>query len=114
MMDQGAPINLEWNQAILFADVWVIPRGAKNITNALRFLQFAGRAQNQAAFAAIYPSPPANRAAYRLLTQSQAARLPDPANVVIQNAEWWAQRDASGKSNTEKLKERWRRWILEK
>jgi putative spermidine/putrescine transport system substrate-binding protein len=118
MRDQGAPVNIEWNQALLYGDVWVIPRGAKNYKNALRFLQFASSAKNQALFAAIYPVAPVNRGAYRYLSAAQAARLPtSPQNVskvIVVNADWWAQMDASGKSNAEKVAERWRQWILQK
>jgi putative spermidine/putrescine transport system substrate-binding protein len=114
--DQGAPVNVEFNQALLYADVWVIPRGAKNYGNALRFLEFASRARNQALFAAIYPTAPANRGAYRYLSTAQASRLPtSPENVskvLVVDAEWWAQTDSSGKSNAERVAERWRQWVL--
>ena len=107
---------MEWNQALLYADVWVIPRGAKNYANALKFLEFASSAKNQALFVAIYPTSPANRAAFKYLPADRAARLPtSPQNarkVVVVNAEWWSQIDASGKSNAEKVSERWQQWIL--
>src|SRR5262249_41422430 len=88
--DQGAPVDVEWNQALLYADVWVIPRGAKNYANALKFLEFASRAKNQALFVAVYPTAPANRGAFRYLPADRAARLPtSPQNapkVVVVNA----------------------------
>ena len=116
MIAQGGPIGATINEGLLYTDVWVIPQGAKNYQNALRFLQFASAARNQAVMAAIYPNGPANRGAYRYLSPEVAAKLPtSPQNLpkmILVNAKWWAQTDASGKTNAERVADVWHRWIL--
>jgi putative spermidine/putrescine transport system substrate-binding protein len=116
MIAQGGPVGDIINQGLLYTDVWVIPRGAKNYQNALRFLQFASAARNQAVMAAIYPNGPANRGAYRYLTPEIAAKLPtSPQNLpkmILVNAKWWSETDASGKTNAQRVADVWHQWIL--
>jgi putative spermidine/putrescine transport system substrate-binding protein len=116
MKAEGAPIDFDFNQALQFPDLWVIPRGSKNVRNAQRFIQFASGARVQAAFSAAYPAGPVNRGAFAHLTPQQTALLSTAPGVVektvVVDADWWNAVDASNKSNVEKVAERWRKWIL--
>lgn len=114
MRQQGAPIDMVFDQALLYPDYWVVPKGAKNRDAAMKLAQFATSAQAQAGFSGTYPNGPVNRGAFKLLTDEQAARLPTaPATidrVVIVNGGWWETLGSDGKFNTELVSERWRKW----
>jgi putative spermidine/putrescine transport system substrate-binding protein len=118
MKAQGAPLDYELNQALLYADMWVIPKGAKNYADTLRFLQFISSAKAQAEFSAIYPNGPVNRGAFQYLTAEQAAKLPNAPDYfskeIVVNADWWAEVDGSGKTNHDRVVERWNQWIYQK
>jgi putative spermidine/putrescine transport system substrate-binding protein len=113
----GHPVAVEWNQTKVQMDFWVVPKGAKNRANANKFIEFATRASSQAAFTNLFDVGPSNANTYKLLSPEVAKRLPtNPAiqhQVYLRNDEWYAARDADGKSNLEKLIARWNRWILE-
>jgi putative spermidine/putrescine transport system substrate-binding protein len=112
---EGAPVDFEWNQGLLQLDYWAIPKGAKNYKNAIKFIEFASRAKPQAEMVKILPFGPVNRQAFQHLTPEQARELAShPENMqrqVLYNFEWWAETDASGKSNIEKNIELWNSWI---
>src|SRR5205823_4902485 len=38
LREQGAPVDFDWNQGVFTADFWAIPKGAKNLANALKFM----------------------------------------------------------------------------
>jgi putative spermidine/putrescine transport system substrate-binding protein len=117
MRAQGAPVDYSMNGALLYADCWVVPRGAKNLGAAMKYLEFVSRAETQARFAAIYPFGPTNRGAFKFLTADQAAQLPTaPAYAdatVLVRTDWWAAADASGKINRDRISDRWRQWIVQ-
>jgi putative spermidine/putrescine transport system substrate-binding protein len=110
----GAPVDFEWNQGLITNDFWAIPKGAKNVANALKFLEFASRADTQAEFSKLYPGSPTNLAAIGLLSGEQAQQLASsPENLKKQfqlNAEWWAQK-VGGKANTDRNIEMWNSWL---
>lgn len=118
MKAQGAPLDYELNQALLYSDMWVVPKGAKNYADAMRFIQYISSAKAQAEFFAIYPNGPTNNGAFKYLTAEQAAKLPTSpeyfSKEIVVNAEWWAATDGSGKTNRDKVVERWNKWVFQK
>ncbi len=56
MREQGAPIDMVFDQALLYPDYWVVPKGARNRANAMKLAQFATTAQAQAGFSRVYPN----------------------------------------------------------
>jgi putative spermidine/putrescine transport system substrate-binding protein len=111
----GAAVDVEWNQALYYNDYLAIPKGAKNYKNALALINYASRADVQAAFVKLAPASPANRAAYQLLTDAEKKDLPGaPGNVekaVHLNAEWWAASGGAGQTNLEKMHAMWTTWM---
>ncbi|WP_283805584.1 extracellular solute-binding protein [Bradyrhizobium tropiciagri] len=97
-------------------DHWAIPKGSPSAQKAQRFIEFATRAERQAAFAQIYPEGPTNRNAFRLLSEQLARKLPSHphymASSVVMNGQWYGQRAADGKTNSDRLRERWNEWIF--
>ena len=44
--DKGAPLAIEWNEAMLQTQYWAVLKGAKNAENAQRFIDFACQPEN--------------------------------------------------------------------
>jgi putative spermidine/putrescine transport system substrate-binding protein len=92
-IDQGAPIKLVWNEAVLVFDLWFVLRGSPNKDNALHFVAFASQPKPQADLARLIPYAPTNPRAYAYLDKATAEKLPTyPENVkltITKNASWW-------------------------
>jgi putative spermidine/putrescine transport system substrate-binding protein len=114
---KGAPVAIEWNQAKIQVDYWVIPKGAHNIEAAQRFIEFATRAKPQAAWAELFPNAPSNKNALRFMKPELAKTLPtDPENArkaFVRDDSWYVATGPGGKSNLEILIERWNKWVLQ-
>ncbi|MFK4529280.1 putative spermidine/putrescine transport system substrate-binding protein [Bradyrhizobium japonicum] len=111
---QGAPVDFVWNQALFSADYWAILKGAKNVPNALKFLEFVSRPEPQAEFSKLLPYSPVNTEALNLLPPERAKQFATyPQNLqqqVWRDAEWWAKR-TDGKTNIERNTEMWNAWL---
>ena len=109
--DKGAPLAIEWNEAMLQTQYWAVLKGAKNAENAQRFIDFACQPEHQAALAKLIPYGPSNRQAFKSIPPDVAARLPSsPENrqkAFLQNGKWWA-------DNRAMVSERWSQWLLQK
>ncbi len=109
--DKGAPLAIEWNEAMLQTQFWAIFKGAKNLENAQRFIEFACQPEIQASHAKHIPYGPTNRQAFKSIPADVAARLPSSpehkAKAFLQNGKWWA-------DNRAMVSERWSQWLLQK
>ncbi|HYB70946.1 MAG TPA: ABC transporter substrate-binding protein [Candidatus Bathyarchaeia archaeon] len=109
--DKGAPLAIEWNEAMLQTQYWAILKGARNLENAQRFIEFACQPQIQAAHAQLIPYGPTNRQAFKTIPAAVASRLPSSAEnrqkAFLQNGQWWA-------DNRAMVSERWSQWLLQK
>ena len=109
--DKGAPLAIEWNEAMLQTQYWAILKGAKNLENAQRFIEFACQPEIQASHAKHIPYGPTNRQAFKSIPADVAARLPSSpeqkAKAFLQNGKWWADHRAM-------VSERWSQWLLQK
>lgn len=116
LIDEGAPLYINRKQAKLTWDYWVIAKGSPNARNAQRFVEFATRADRQAAFAQLIPYGPSNLKAYKLIPQKIAVKLasnPDyVASGIPVNGKWYTEVGSSGLTNSARLLERWNEWIL--
>ena len=97
---QNASLNIEW---------LVIPRGSKNVNEAMQFLAFCTQPKPQAEFNVAMQYGPINRKAFDHIAPEIAKNLPTAPQyadmVWIPNAEWWVERD-------EQVTERWNAWLL--
>jgi putative spermidine/putrescine transport system substrate-binding protein len=109
--DKGAPLAIEWNEAMLQVQYWGIMKGAKGMADAQKFVDFACQPNIQADFANAIPYGPPNRAAFKFISAARAAQLPSSpeykAKAFLQNGQWWA-------DNRPKVSERWSQWLLQK
>ncbi|TIP26301.1 MAG: ABC transporter substrate-binding protein [Mesorhizobium sp.] len=117
LMDQGAPIEINRNQQKVTWESWGIPKGAKNLQNAQKFIEFITRADRQAAFAQLIPYGPANRNAYKLLPDELGRKFgshPDyQKSSIVMDPKWYTKAGADGVTNGQRLVERWNEWILQ-
>jgi putative spermidine/putrescine transport system substrate-binding protein len=107
MIDEGGDFAIEWNQHMKMPSAYAILKGAANMDNAMRFIDFALSPEVQARFAAEIPYGPTNRKAFELMPEAVAAKLPtNPAwndKGFTQNVAWWGE-------NTPKVIEKWNAW----
>jgi putative spermidine/putrescine transport system substrate-binding protein len=111
LRQDGAPVDVEFNQGLLQLEYMFIPKGAPNYENALKFMAFCSRAEPQVHFGKIYPNGPANKRVFEIVPQEQGRLMcshPDnKKRMLLYGEDWMA-------ANMEKVIERWNRWVLEK
>jgi putative spermidine/putrescine transport system substrate-binding protein len=109
IIEEGAPVAIEWNQGLLDTEYWTIIKGTKNYKNALRFIEFASRAENQAKLVEGYPAGPVNKRAFDFIPEKRKKLIPtSPENykkMIVRNNNWWA-------DNREKVNEKWTTWAI--
>lgn len=115
-IDQGAPLEINRKQAKLTWDFWAIPKGSPNARNAQKFIEFATRAERQAAFAQLIPYGPSNRNAFELIPENVARKLASHPDYMVSSfpldLKWYNQIGSDGLSNVQQLTQRWNDWIL--
>ena len=105
LADSGVTVETSWDQNITAADSLVVPKGAKNKAEAMKFIALATSAKPQAEMAAATGYAPINLDAPAEMDPAIRATLPDQQAATQINADmgYWAQnRDAIG--------ERWYAW----
>ena len=105
----GAPVNYTFDQCLYVCDSIVVPKGAKNKSEAMSFIANFTDPKNQAVFCKSIPYGPVNPATFALLDAETKAALPNaPDNAktaVFQNFGYWA-------DNGSTIIERFNKWLL--
>ncbi|MBZ9772528.1 extracellular solute-binding protein [Mesorhizobium sp. CO1-1-8] len=110
LIAEGAPIAIEWNQAM--RNIWAmgIIKGAPNTKLAYTALDYGSSPVVQAAIAREVLAAPGNRRAFEHLEPAVAAGLstaPEHAKLgFVNNAAWWV-------DNLDMVRERWREFLLQ-
>lgn len=109
--DAGAPVEIEWNQQMLQAQVFAILKGAKNLENARKFIDFAVQAKIQADYFTRYNYGPSNTMALKLMKPEVVSRLANSPEHLPKafrmDAGWWDENRAAVSS-------KWSQWLLRK
>lgn len=118
MKKDGAPMDIEYNQVLVKIDYWMVPKGAKHYQNAMKFIAFYHDPKRLGEYANAYPVfGPINSKAVPYIDKVILAQLAtSPGNaerIIYVNEAWWAAEDSSGKSNYEKVLDRWNKWITQ-
>ena len=118
MKGQGAPMDIDYGQALVKIDYWMVPKGAKNYQNAMKFIAFYHDPKRLGDYANAYPVfGPINKKSVPHIDPKVLAQLATaPVNadkIVYVDEAWWATEDSSGKSNYEKVLDRWNKWITQ-
>jgi len=115
--NEGQRVGMSYNQGMLYYDAWVIPKGAPNPTLAHKFIEFTMRPDVQANFSKLYPVGAVVQGANAFLSEAQQAQaLSNPAlksQMFEVSVGWWgALASGTGKTNLERVYDRWATWIL--
>ncbi|WP_353817432.1 ABC transporter substrate-binding protein [Mesorhizobium sp.] len=117
MIDQGIPLGINRKESKLTWESWAIPKGAKNLQNAQKFIEFITRADRQAAFAKIMPYGPTNRNAFKLIPEDLGRKFashPDYLkSTIVRDPKWYAEAGPDGMTNQERFAQRWNEWVLQ-
>jgi putative spermidine/putrescine transport system substrate-binding protein len=109
LIDGGAPLAIEWNQASIELQVLAILKGAPNLENAYKYVDYAMQPKPQAEFAKIIGYGPINKRAFAYIDQKTADKLPtSPQHVktaFFTNTEWWIK-------NRDTVNDRWQAFLL--
>lgn len=109
LIDKGAPLAIEWNEAKQQVQYWGIVKGAPNATNAQKFIDFALQPKVQGELTRFIAYGPTNRKAFEFVRDADLAKLPSApehfAASFEQNPDWWA-------DNLAKVGQRWQSWVL--
>ncbi|HWO95783.1 MAG TPA: ABC transporter substrate-binding protein [Bacillus sp. (in: firmicutes)] len=107
---EGAPENVEYNNAVLMSDSWVVPKGTKKKDLAMEFINFAIAKEQQAAFSSEIPYSPINEKALDLLDAETIKQLGQTGenreSQLIVDLNWWDE-------NFDAVNERFQEWLLE-
>ena len=111
LVDKGAPLAIEWNQAKQQVQYWGVIKDAPNAVNAQRFIDFALQPKVQAELTRYIAYGPTNTKAFAFVRPEDLGKLPSspkhyPATFE-QDTRWWV-------DNLAKVGERWQSWVLQK
>lgn len=109
--DEGAPLGLTYNEGMRIAAGWVVPKGAPNKENAMKFINFISSAEQQAAFSSQIPYGSTNPEAVKLLSAEQIERIGQTPEQVAH--EFYIDNDYWADHLTE-IVERFNAWLLKK
>jgi putative spermidine/putrescine transport system substrate-binding protein len=102
--------GIVWNGALYTIDSWVILKDSKNVDAAYKFLEFVGKAENQAKLPDYLAYGVTNRTATSMIDPPRLKDLPiSPDNIknaVQISSEFWL-------DNIDKLTERFNRWAAQ-
>jgi putative spermidine/putrescine transport system substrate-binding protein len=106
----GAPLRFSWDQSLLQYDYWVAMKGGPNHENAMKFLAFISKPEQQAIFVNAIGYGPINNDTYKLLDPKLIAEVPGSPEtakkMLLQNYDWWTSTNGTGKTNWDTAVER--------
>ncbi|WOH80416.1 ABC transporter substrate-binding protein [Bradyrhizobium sp. BEA-2-5] len=109
LIEQGAPVAINWNQGLLRRNAWGVPKGAKNKGNAMKLIAYSLMPIPQARFAMLIPYGATNPAANKHIPPQRLAMLPSAPEIqkqlVFFNEEWWVE-------NGSAVQEKFSKWLL--
>jgi putative spermidine/putrescine transport system substrate-binding protein len=107
----GVPVDFHYNQATLSSESWVVPKGSKKTELAMKFINFATRADVQAAYSEKIDYSPVNQKSFELLPKEVQERLGTSPELVkkqvVTDPNYWAE-------HYEELSQRLQEWHLKK
>lgn len=109
LLNEGVPVAPVWNQGGLYTDVWAIPKGAPNASNAQKFSAFITMALPQARLSKLIPYGSVNNDSAQYMTEEELnSFISGPAisgQLFTVDSQWWA-------DNLDAVLEIWNEWIL--
>src|SRR5215813_11580397 len=110
LVDKGAPVAIEWNEAGRVVQCWAIPKGAPHKDLAMRFIDFAMQPKVQAELTKYIAYGPTNREAFKHVSADVVRKLPSNPEWVDKgfdrDGKWWGE-------NLDAVTSKWRAWMLQ-
>jgi putative spermidine/putrescine transport system substrate-binding protein len=90
----GAPVAIQWNQALNTADYLVIPKGTKHLSEAMRLIAYITSAAHNADYSYQLPYAPANVKSVGKVNPKTKSDQPTTylKKAVFLNDRWYAAR----------------------
>ena len=108
-IQEGEPLGISYDGAALTYEAWVVPKGAPNADNAMKFINWALQPKPQGELTKYVAFGPTNPKAIPFVDPKLRPLLSsDPENVkqgFLLNGDWWG-------PNLDKVNERWNEWRL--
>ncbi len=108
-IDDGAPVQIVWKDAMFSFGGFAILRGGPNVDLMREFVEFSSSPVQQAEFVKYSTSGPCNPAAFDHIDPKIADILPtNPkyfSEMFVMDAKWWG-------ANSDKAQERFETWLL--
>ena len=105
----GVKAEISWNQGLLKRDAWGIPKGAKNATNAQKFVAYSTMAIPQARIALGIPYGTVNTGSNKYIPDERQKVLPSAPDIKKQllsyDYDWWI-------ANREAVIPKFNKWLL--
>ena len=103
--------GMSWNGALYTMDSWVILKGSPNLSAAYKFLDFVGKAENEAKLPESIAYGVPNKGANKLIDPARLKDLPTApenfAHAIPINTQFWL-------DNNDRLTERFNQWAAAK
>ncbi|WP_199614366.1 ABC transporter substrate-binding protein [Paenibacillus alkalitolerans] len=107
--NKGQPLEYSYEQGILDAESWVVPKGAPNKETAMEFINYASQAKPQADLLSEIPYGPTNKKAFEHMDAEYAKSLPTyPENLekqIMLDIDWWYE-------NFAQVNDQFQEWLL--
>lgn len=107
LVTEGLPVGISWDGAQFLNDDYVIPKGAENYENAMKYIAFALLPESQARFSMLIDYGYTNEDAAPLVPEARKAILPSAhiSKGFFQNEIWEME-------HYDEMTEAWANWIL--
>ena len=110
LIDRGDPIAISWDEALFVQSAWFVIKNAPNKKEAMEFINFCGRAENQAMVAKKIFYGPTNPDALKYIDDDVARWMPShPENFKkckeLDSLYW--------EENKDRLTEKFEAWLME-
>lgn len=110
VIDEGAPLAMQWNQHVALADYLAVPKGSPHKEAAMELIAYMLSAENNHRLAEYVPAAPVNIETFDQVNAEMASHLPSfgdrPSLGFQPSDEWWSE-------NREESVEMYNRWLSE-
>lgn len=108
LIEEGAPVEIDWTHNIKAGDVLVVPKGTPNKEAAMKFIAIASSAEAQANMANMTSYTPINLEAFDLLDEELEPFLSssNTDSQVVLDMEYWS-------TAIDEVLDDWNAWLLE-
>lgn len=109
--EKGSNYKIVWEAGFFYGtDMWAIVKDAPNKDNAVKFVEFFAKPENQAGFPKLYAYGVGHKDVEKHLTAEQLERLPTSAQNLpysaVYDTDYWAE-------NKEALEQRFQAWLAQ-